>query len=464
MLVDFKISNFLSYNEEQTLSMQASKIRKNSDRLHICNQYANNIKLTKCCTIYGANASGKSNIISSFYFARKFIINGFPSSYTNKYFRLADNKDLPTNFSFDLLINECIFRYEFSVSLSKNVILSERLSEKVKNLDILLFERDLISDSFSVGEYFKKQQSIDKLTMYGNDSLFDKLTLFLTIINRSNAKMFSENPELIVLFNVYNWFAHSLKIREPSLSSSNKPIFTEDNLPLISKVMQLLGTGITSIHLISVSNESVKNTLPADFYESIIDKLHKRNAKALLRTNYIEPTITACSTKEYFMFKIDCNNNIHINTIEFQHESNITNFGLTEESDGTRRILNLLEILLDNDNCTFIIDELDRSLHPKLTTEFLKMYLSLAASKDTQLILTGHESRIVAEELLRNDEINFIIKDKNGASIMNPIEQFKLRSDKSTYKALFDGDIEDISPKIDTREIESSINYKSVAK
>ncbi len=462
MLIDFKLSNFLSYNEEQSLSMQASKIRKNSERLHICNQYANNIKLTKCCTIYGANASGKSNIVSSFSFARKFIINGFPSGYTNKYFRLADNKDIPSHFSFDLLINESVFRYEFSVSLSKNVILSEKLSEKVKDLSILLFERDLISDSFTVGEYFKKQQSIDKLTMYGNDSLFDKLTLFLTIINRSNAKMFSENPELIILLNIYNWFAHSLKIREPSLLSSNKPIFTEDNLPLISKIMRLLGTGITSIHLINVSTEYVKNALPADFYESIIDKLHKSNTKALIRSNYTEPTITASSTNEYYMFKIDRNNKIHISTIEFQHENNMTNFGLIEESDGTMRILNLLEILLDNDNCTFIIDELDRSLHPKLTTEFMKMYLSLAANKDTQLILTGHESRIVAEELLRNDEINFIIKNPNGASIMNPIEQFNLRSDKSTYKALFDGDIKEISPKIDTSEIETSINYHSV--
>ncbi len=462
MLIDFELSNFLSYNKNQTLSMQASKIRKNSERLHICNQYANNIKLTKCCTIYGANASGKSNIVSSFYFVRKFIINGFPSGYTNKYFRLADNKDLPSNFSFDLLINESIFRYEFSVSLSKNIILSERLSEKVKDLNIILFERDLINDSFSVGEYFKKQQSIDKLTMYGNDSLFDKLTLFLTIINRSNAKMFSENPELIILLNIYNWFVHSLKIREPSLLSSSKPIFTEDNLPLISKIMQLLGTGIKNIHLINVSTEYVRNTLPADFYDSIIDRLHKNNTKALIKSKYIEPTITASSTNEYYMFKINRNNKIHINTIEFQHENNMTNFSLIEESDGTMRILNLLEILLDNDNCTFIIDELDRSLHPKLTTEFLKMYLSLATNRDTQLILTGHESRIVAEELLRNDEINFIIKNKNGASIINPIEQFNLRSDKSTYKALFDGDIKEISPKIETSEIETSINYHSV--
>ena len=125
------------------------------------------------------------------------------------------------------------------------------------------------------------------------------------------------------------------------------------------------------------------------------------------------------------------------------------------------RILNLLEILLDNDDCTFVIDELDRSLHPKLTTEFIKMYLTLAQNRNTQLILTGHESRIVAEDLLRNDEINFIIKNNQGCSIINPIDQFNLRSDKSTYKALFDGDIKEILPKINSTEVEISINYNS---
>ena len=461
MLINFSISNFLSYNEQQTLSMQATKIRKHNERLHICNQTVNNIKLTKCCTIYGANASGKSNLVSSLEFAREFIVKEFPSGFSNKYFRLDDNKDIPSTFSFDLLISERLYKYQFSILLSRNILLYEKLALQNRDVTTSIFERDLKNEVFSVGNYFKNPSSIEKLNMYGNDSIYDKLTLFLTIINRSNAKMFSENPELVILYNIYDWFNNKLKIRDPSLLSSDKPIFTDDNLPLISRIMQSLGTGITNISLVDVSDENVKTRLPEPFYNSIIDDLHKCNSIELSKATYTAPTITASSSSDYYMFEIDRNNEIHIRTIVFQHENNLTDFALTEESDGTMRILNLLEILLDNDDCTFVIDELDRSLHPKLTTEFIKMYLTLAQNRNTQLILTGHESRIVAEDLLRNDEINFIIKKNQGCSIINPIDQFNLRSDKSTYKALFDGDIKEILPKINSTEVEISINYNS---
>lgn len=68
----------------------------------------------------------------------------------------------------------------------------------------------------------------------------------------------------------------------------------------------------------------------------------------------------------------------------------------------------------------------------------------MAECRNTQLIITCHESRLLTNDLLRNDEINFVIKTSNGSSIINPLEKYQLRADKKVYAALFDGSIDAI--------------------
>ena len=144
--------------------------------------------------------------------------------------------------------------------------------------------------------------------------------------------------------------------------------------------------------------------------------------------------------KEFYTFEIDENNNIKITTIEFSHESSNIFFDLSEESDGTARLLDLIEILfkISNDRI-FIIDEIDRCLHPSMTVKIIELFLSMAKQRNTQLIITSHESRLLASEILRNDEICFVCKNNQGASIINPLEKYQLRADKKVYAALFDG-------------------------
>ena len=78
MLIQFSVSNFLSFNEKETFSMIAGKARKNIDRV-----FSNKkIKLTKCEVILGANASGKSNLVSAFQFAQSVIVDGLPRGFS----------------------------------------------------------------------------------------------------------------------------------------------------------------------------------------------------------------------------------------------------------------------------------------------------------------------------------------------------------------------------------------------
>lgn len=127
---------------------------------------------------------------------------------------------------------------------------------------------------------------------------------------------------------------------------------------------------------------------------------------------------------------------------------------MKEESDGTARLLDLIEIFFKiSDNRIFIIDEIDRCLHPIMTEKIIELFLKMAECRNTQLIITCHESRLLTNDLLRNDEINFILKNSNGSSIINPLEKYQLRADKKVYAALFDGTLDAI-PNFNTDKLE----------
>lgn len=147
------------------------------------------------------------------------------------------------------------------------------------------------------------------------------------------------------------------------------------------------------------------------------------------------------------------NGKITITTIEFSHENKKVFFDLNEESDGTARLLDLIEILFKvSDDRVFIIDEIDRCLHPSMTVKVIELFLSMAKKRNTQLIITSHESRLLASEMLRNDEICFVYKTAQGKSIINPLEKYQLRADKKVYAALFDGTL-DAGPSFDEEKL-----------
>ena len=204
------------------------------------------------------------------------------------------------------------------------------------------------------------------------------------------------------------------------------------------------------------NKEIVKNKIPEKLYIKITADLEKQNVKAKKSKEYRSPSGMIRGPKEFYTFEIDQNDTINIKTIEFSHENSSIFFNLKEESDGTARLLDLIEILFKvSDNHTFVIDEIDRCLHPIMTEKIIELFLKMAEYRNTQLIITSHESRLLTDDLLRNDEINFILKTPNGSSIINPLEKYQLRTDKKVYAALFDGTLDAI-PKFNTSKLELS--------
>ena len=126
-------------------------------------------------------------------------------------------------------------------------------------------------------------------------------------------------------------------------------------------------------------------------------------------------------------------------TIKFLHGVNSPMFNLSEESDGTVRLFDLLDLLLDTDDKTFFIDEFDRSLHPALSHELIKMFLENTKHKNTQLIVTTHDTELMNLDLLRRDEIWFAGKMQDNTTNLYSMEEFKTRFDKDIRRAYLDG-------------------------
>jgi hypothetical protein len=456
MLIDFSVSNYLSFNDKETFSMTAGKTRKYSDRLY----NDKNLKLTKCEVIFGANASGKSNVVSAFQFVQNMVLDGFPRGFSNKYYRLDQkNKNKPSEFEIKILCDSNILCFGFFVELATGSILKEYLYEITrKNNRKILFERDTLKEEFFVGPYFKQSDAIAKLNNYGVDSSNDQEILFLSLINKNRGKLFEDFPELKILRNVFEWFATRLNISFPESILTGYPYFTDSNLEEIADIMKSLGTGISELKIVEIPVELIKSKIPDELYNKIVSDLEKENARANKENSDNRPKVMARSYKEFYTFEINADNEITITTIEFSHETSNTYFNLNEESDGTVRILDLIEILfkISNDHI-FVIDEIDRCLHPAMTVKIVELFLEMAKRRNAQLVITSHESRLLAADILRNDEIYFMNKDMQGGSHIISLESNQLRADKKVYAALFDGTLDAI-PVFDENKLKEVLN------
>lgn len=444
MLIKFSVSNFLSFNKKQVFSMEAGKARKNTERVF----RSGNIRLTKCESIFGANASGKSNLVEAFEFVQDMVVKGLPRGFSNKYFRQnPDNQFKPSTFEIELYVENKRIVYGFSILLKTGSVQQEYLYELGNsNINRIIFQRDLVNGVFSVGEYLKNKCGIEKLIIYGEDSISDSELLFLTIINHGKAKMYEDNPELKILRKVYIWFRNLLTVSNPDSILTGYPYFSDSNLGEIANILNALGTGISDLKIVEVPVDVIKSKVPEDLYDKVIADLEKEKTK----NDDESPSIMLRSYKEFYTFELNNDDQVVIKTIEFSHEKESIYFNLKEESDGTARLLDLIEILLKvSDKRVFVIDEIDRCLHPAMTTRVIELFLKMAEERNTQLIITSHESRLLAADILRNDEVCFVIKNRNGESIINPLEKYQLRADKKVYAAMFDGTLEDVLPSYD---------------
>lgn len=443
MLIRFNVKNFLSFSEREDnkteeFSMIAGKVR--SKREHIYNN--GKLKMLKFAAVYGANASGKSNLVKAMEFMQRTVLVGLPEGHTDKYCKISeDNKEKESYFEMEIILGEKYYAYGFEVILNQSKFVSEWLVElTADNKENLIFSRDIKNGVYEFGSLVKTKGLIDKLDVYAEDIQEDSSVLLLSIMNKNKKTLYQQYEGASVFQDVYQWIRKGLDINYPDRPISDYSYMAEtENVEEICRFISAFGTGITGFKMVEVPVEKVLGYLPKGIRDDLVSNIEKKVVKMKNDEEESKFGIVMRSNRDFFILDIDKEDNIVCRTIKFSHGKENILFNLSEESDGTVRILDLLEVLLAGEGKTYVIDELDRCLHPSLTYKFVDTFLQLAAQKNIQLIVTTHESRLLDFDLLRRDEIWFVNKRKTGESDIYSLEEYNARFDQKIDKAYLEG-------------------------
>jgi AAA15 family ATPase/GTPase len=428
MLIKFSVSNFLSFNKSQSLSMESNKSNKMKHHM-IINK---NNRILKSALLFGANASGKSNFIKAIDFARLLVLKGDSSRVVvdKKYFRIAsNNKNKPGIFQFDLEVNNRYYSYGFALSYITNDILGEWLID-ITGTENTIFSRTLndTKEGYSIETNLKINDNNNKtrFNIYLED--FKKKEMSNLLILSDLAKRTSDIKECDILRNIINWFSAIVVIYPNTHNDSWKVKTVLTNEKVLKTFLEGLDTGIEQPIIKEIDFKDALKEFP----DTIKDDLTKDVSNAL--TKNINKTLVFNMNGNVFFIKGKKSPTGEIefktNTIVFDHGNKGDCFEFKDESDGTRRIFDLLPLLsMENDDSLILIDELDQSLHTKLAQLFYEMFMNSCKGLKKQLIFTTHDVLLMDLDLERQDEIWFIERESDHSSRLYSLSDYKVRSD-----------------------------------
>lgn len=443
MLIRFNVRNFLSFHSRENgnaeeFSMISGKTRSKKNHLYDDGK----IRMLKFAAVYGANASGKSNLVKAIHFMQNTIVKGLPDGHTEKYCKIdSSNRNHASYFEIEIMLNEHYYSYGFEVILSQSRFISEWLIElHPDNTEKIIFERDIEKSSYTLGNIFRQKGLYEKINIYADDIRDDAAALFLSVMNQNKKNLYQKYPEAAILKNVFFWVKDRLDINYPDQPISDYSYLSEaNNVEEICRVISAFGTGITNFEMVDVPIENVLGKVPIEIQHQILSQIEQKQAKLRKQEEIREIGWVMRSNNDFFIIRLKHEDSIKCQTIEFSHGKNDILFQLSEESDGTVRLLDLLEILLAEEGKTYVIDELDRCLHPSLTYKFVEIFLQTAYKKKIQLVVTTHESRLMDFDLLRRDEIWFVNKGSRGESNIYSLDEYNTRFDQKVDKAYLEG-------------------------
>jgi len=421
MLIRFGVSNFRSINDYQELLLTASKLKGGTTSL--IHSAQSKESLLPSVVIYGANASGKSNVIQALDFFVKLIINshvsGKASGGLERDVFLLDPamKNEVSEFDADFIAND--IRYHYGFKINDQEIVEEWLYAYPKKVRQVWFHRNALEEEpFYFGKPLKgKNKTITSMTRANS--------LFLSSAAQNNHEQLSglyQNIEAMFLCpNIIE--AVILAMTQPGfLATQVKDHFQDETLK--NKVMSFLthaDTGISGIQFNTQANPYLSNM------DAEIKKMQHDVFKGILtreNPSFNESEIETELSK--YLDAID-------NNLEFIHQSSHNNgmpLAFEAESLGTKHLLTLLVPVFQalEAGGVLVIDEIDTSMHPLLAIKLVELFDDHQSNpKGAQLIYTTHDTNILANPSMRRDQIWFIEKGHDGASTLYPLSDIQKR-------------------------------------
>lgn len=430
MLIRFTVENFLNFRDATEFVMFPGQ-GPQPDRHVIKARHKNDISVLKTAVIFGANASGKSNLMKAVETARNIILiqQGRDSLLEDKRFKFdRAYLEKPTGFEFEIKCENNNYAYGFKYT--PHEITGEWLYRITKNGQKCLFEKDPDTGTYYIEKsYFKNTPDhFKRLTMMAEDLL--PTQLFLTSVNNRNIKDMAIAGDLQ---DVYHWFKTLTVIFPQSRYLRHYILPIEDEFSQrFKKFMMSFDTGIDDVDLNEIPDDEIGRNIPKQIYLNAKNTLNMHQFQIYIKSNY----------NQYMLIK-ESEGRVVVKEIVTHHKGAHKECWLeiAEESDGTKRLADLIPVLI---NATmgkpgvFFVDEIDRSLHPHLTRFFMKTFLDYSAN--TQLIITSHDKGLLDQNIFRKDEIWYVEKNTQGFSHLKSLAEFKdIRKDLDIEKGYMDG-------------------------
>ncbi len=417
MLIQFSVGNVLSFNEIVQLNMTGATPVKEFESINTFIDPTNKFKLLKSAAIYGANSSGKSNLVKSISIMQNFVLNSFRDA-------LLEKNNSQLNITPFLLNDSClkkpsyfeiIFiyknkRYRYGFEIQDNVIQSEWLFFINTNKEIKLFTRK------------QKKIEINKRSFkegLGLEAKTKKNVLFLTVVAQFDGQRSNK---------VVDWFR---KIKIVTMPNDPTHQFYTVNLYKENENFRKFSNSV--LNSLDIENLSTEEDIPVpiDLKKIPPDK----NLRSIFTA--IEKIQKAQGKVEKILSwhkKYDSQRNL-IEKIPFD-------FNL-QESEGTKKLINFLGPIYDClvNGYILIVDELDLRLHP-LLTKLIVSFFHVHNTKNAQLIFASHDTNLLKKDIFRRDQIWFTEKNDVAETDLFSLIEYKetrVRNDASFDKDYLKG-------------------------
>lgn len=439
MIIQFKVRNFLSFQTETVFSMVPGqgRLMKNHKT-----DAVNGISVLKTATVFGANAGGKSNLVKAIAFAKYMVLHGTrPDSLIDYHpFLLSEEtKNGDSEIEFELQANGKNYIYGFI--FNNEEIKEEWLCERTRRGETAIFERK--PAGFNM-EYLLKRNKNEKAKQYLQffAQSTPKNQLFL---HEVFARNITANVEHIdEMLDVIEWFLDTLKIIFPDTpykqAVMSRADIDNELKRIYAELLRYFDTGIDDIEFFPADIE--KLGIPQSLLHDIKADLLKSKGKDAYGTLSLGGDLYIITAADNV---VSAKKLLTIHKMTDGGKGDIALFSLSDESDGTKRLFDYIPLIIDlfKGAKVFVVDEMERSLHPNLIYGIFKLFLDYCDDVNSQLIVTTHESSLMTQNLLRKDEIWFMNKTSQGSSELKPLEEYKVRFDKelrSSYlKGVFGG-------------------------
>lgn len=405
MLIEFSVENFLSFQGRVTLSMLASS-DTSLDHNYSIAQTVGNERVLRSAVIYGANASGKSNLLKALSFMRDFVVTNHQRQQGDTTgvtpFKL-DNQYLDKPSQFEVQFVKDSVRYYYGFALDQEKVIKEYLYCYPKGRQSIVFERDK-------GSEFRFTKDQDEQKTLADRTLTNRL--YLSVATEWNYKRTAQ---------AFAWFKDKVQviplIEGEKLKNTIESLKDQKNLPLIRRFIAAADLGI---HNVEASRKEIRSL--EDLPSKMPDSLKAFLVEGRAHTLHIET----------YHYGLD-EDGVKIEVA----------FGLEEESKGTLRMFEFVGYWLKalQEGQLLIVDELDTSLHPLLVQLLIEAFRDpLQNTNNAQLVFTTHDTNLLRLHTFRRDQIWFTEKNPDtGSTDVYSLLELRIRKDENVEKGYLAG-------------------------